>query len=82
VAFLGADNADNAGDAQAFLRQHQLSYPSYQTTNSQLQALLPGGLQGLPTTIFIDRDGKVAYVHDGQYSSQGSLNGDIDSYAR
>ena len=82
VAFLGADNEDNAGDAQAFLGQHPLSYPSYQTTNSQLQALLPGGLQGLPTTIFIDRDGKVAYVHDGQYSSQGSLNGDIDSYAR
>ena len=82
VAFLGADNDDNAGDAQAFLRQHPLSYPSYQTTSSQLQSLLPGGLQGLPTTIFVGRDGKVAYVHDGQYSSQGSLNGDIDSYAR
>ena len=82
VAFLGADNEDAAGDAQAFLRQHPLSYPSYQTTNSQLQALLPGGLQGLPTTIFVGRDGKVAFVHAGQYSSQGSLNGDIDSYAR
>ncbi len=82
VAFLGADNEDNAGDAQAFLRQHQLSYPSYQTTNSQLQSLLPGGLQGLPTTIFIGRDGKVTYVHNGQYSSQGSLNGDIQSYAQ
>jgi cytochrome oxidase Cu insertion factor (SCO1/SenC/PrrC family)/thiol-disulfide isomerase/thioredoxin len=82
VAFLGADNDDAAGDAQAFLRQHQLSYPSYQTTSSQLQSLLPGGLEGLPTTIFIGRDGKVDYVHDGQYSSQGSLNGDIASYAR
>jgi cytochrome oxidase Cu insertion factor (SCO1/SenC/PrrC family)/thiol-disulfide isomerase/thioredoxin len=82
VAFLGADNEDAAGDAQAFLRQHQLSYPSYQTTNSQLQSLLPGGLEGLPTTIFVGRDGKVTYVHNGQYSSQGSLNGDIDSYAR
>jgi cytochrome oxidase Cu insertion factor (SCO1/SenC/PrrC family)/thiol-disulfide isomerase/thioredoxin len=82
VAFLGADNQDAAGDAQAFLRQHALSYPSYQTTNSQLQALLPGGLEGLPTTIFVGRDGKVAFVHAGQYSSQGSLNGDIESHAR
>jgi cytochrome oxidase Cu insertion factor (SCO1/SenC/PrrC family)/thiol-disulfide isomerase/thioredoxin len=82
VAFLGADNEDDPGDAQAFLRQHVVSYPSYQTTSTQLQSLLPGGLQGTPTTIFIGRDGKVDYVHDGQYSSQGSLNGDIASYAR
>jgi cytochrome oxidase Cu insertion factor (SCO1/SenC/PrrC family)/thiol-disulfide isomerase/thioredoxin len=82
VAFLGADNDDNPGDAQAFLRQHVVSYPSYQTTSPQLQSLLTGGLQGTPTTIFIGRDGKVDYVHDGQYSSQGSLNGDIQSYAR
>jgi cytochrome oxidase Cu insertion factor (SCO1/SenC/PrrC family)/thiol-disulfide isomerase/thioredoxin len=82
VAFLGADNEDNAGDAQAFLRAHVVSYPSYQTTSPELQSLLPGGLQGTPTTIFIGRDGKVDYVHDGQYSSQGTLNADIESYAR
>jgi cytochrome oxidase Cu insertion factor (SCO1/SenC/PrrC family)/thiol-disulfide isomerase/thioredoxin len=82
VAFLGADNEDNAGDAQAFLRAHVVSYPSYQTTSPELQSLLPGGLQGTPTTIFIARDGTVDYVHDGQYSSQGTLNADIESYAR
>jgi cytochrome c biogenesis protein CcmG/thiol:disulfide interchange protein DsbE len=81
VAFLGADTDDDAGDAQAFLSQHRVSYPSYQATSSQLDSLLPGGLQGLPTTIFIGRDGTVAYIHTGQYASQGTLNSDIQTYA-
>jgi thiol-disulfide isomerase/thioredoxin len=82
VAFLGADTDDDAGDAGAFLGQHRVGYPSYQVTSSQLHALLPGGLQGLPTTIFIGRDGKVSYIHTGQYSSQGTLDNDIQTYAR
>jgi hypothetical protein len=55
--------------------------PSYQATNGQLDSLLPGGLESLPTTLFIDSAGKVVYVHDGQYDSQGSLDQDIDNYA-
>jgi cytochrome c biogenesis protein CcmG/thiol:disulfide interchange protein DsbE len=82
IAFLGADTDDSAGDAQAFLTQHRVSYPSYQDTSSELHSLLPGGLQGLPTTIFIGSDGKVAYIHTGQYASQGTLNADIQTYAR
>jgi cytochrome oxidase Cu insertion factor (SCO1/SenC/PrrC family)/thiol-disulfide isomerase/thioredoxin len=82
VAFLGADTDDDGGDAQSFLSQHRVGYPSYQTTSSQLHSLLPGGPQGLPTTIFIRRDGKVAYIHTGQYASQGTLNADIETYAR
>jgi cytochrome oxidase Cu insertion factor (SCO1/SenC/PrrC family)/thiol-disulfide isomerase/thioredoxin len=81
VAFLGADTGDSAGDARSFLAQHPVSYPSYQTTPPQLQALLPGGLEGLPTTIYINRAGKVVYVHTGQYDSQGTLDSDIESYA-
>jgi protein SCO1/2 len=80
VAFLGADTDDDAGDAEAFLRLHPVSYPSYQTTSSQLHPLLPGGVQGLPITIFIGSDGKVGYIHTGEYSSQGSLDADIQTY--
>mgnify|MGYP001279908494 CR=1 FL=1 len=79
VAFLGADTDDSAGDARAFLAQHLVSYPSYQTTIPGLSPLAP--IQGLPTTIFINRAGKVVYVHTGQYEAQGTLNEDIDSYA-
>ena len=82
VAFLGADTDDDAGDARAFLSQHRISYPSYQTTSGQLDFLLPGGLEGLPTTIFVGPDGKVTSIHTGQYASQGTLDADIQTYAR
>jgi cytochrome oxidase Cu insertion factor (SCO1/SenC/PrrC family)/thiol-disulfide isomerase/thioredoxin len=80
VAFLGADTGDSAGDARSFLSQHPVSYPSYQTSTTQIQSVLPGGLEGLPTTIFINRAGKVVYVHTGQYDSQGTLDADVASY--
>jgi cytochrome oxidase Cu insertion factor (SCO1/SenC/PrrC family)/thiol-disulfide isomerase/thioredoxin len=79
VAFLGADTGDFAGDARPFLTQHPVSYPSYQTTTHDLSVLAP--LEGLPTTIFINRAGKVVYVHIGQYDSQGSLDADIETYS-
>jgi cytochrome oxidase Cu insertion factor (SCO1/SenC/PrrC family)/thiol-disulfide isomerase/thioredoxin len=79
VAFLGADTSDSTTDAQAFLAQHDVSYPSYQTSTSDLRSLAV--IEGLPTTIFINRAGKVAYVHTGQYDAQGSLDADITTYA-
>jgi thiol-disulfide isomerase/thioredoxin len=81
VGFLGADTDDSPGDARPFLTQHPVSYPSYQTTTSKISQIVPQGIQGLPTTIFINRAGKLAYVHIGQYSSQGILDGDIQTYA-
>lgn len=79
VAFLGADTNDPAGDARTFLSQHPVSYPSYQTTTTSLSSL--AAIEGLPTTIFINAAGKVTFVHTGQYDSQGTLDGDISSYA-
>jgi thiol-disulfide isomerase/thioredoxin/peroxiredoxin len=81
VAFLGADTSDSVGDAQSFLAQHPLSYPSFETSTSGLSSILPQGLLGLPTTIYINRAGKRVYVHTGQYNSQGTLDADIASYA-
>ncbi len=81
VAFLGADSDDSSGDAQAFLGQHPVSYPSYQTTTAGLRSIVPQGVLGLPTTIFIDRSGKVAFVHTGQYDSEGTLEGEIAAHA-
>jgi len=79
VAFLGADTEDSPGDARAFLAQHPVSYPSYQTTIPGLSPLAP--IQGLPTTIFINPAGRVVYVHTGQYEAQGTLDENINSYA-
>ncbi|MGZ4228961.1 MAG: redoxin domain-containing protein [Solirubrobacteraceae bacterium] len=79
LAFIGADNDDSASDARGFLSQHPVHYPSYETTTSNLRSLAV--VQGLPTTIFVNRAGKVAFVHTGQYDSQGTLDRDIASYA-
>jgi cytochrome c biogenesis protein CcmG, thiol:disulfide interchange protein DsbE len=79
VAFLGANTDDSDGDARAFLAQHRVSYPSYQTSQSGLGSLAV--IEGLPTTIFINPAGKVVFVHVGQYESQGTLDQDISSYA-
>jgi cytochrome oxidase Cu insertion factor (SCO1/SenC/PrrC family)/thiol-disulfide isomerase/thioredoxin len=81
IAFVGADTGDQASDAQSFLDAHHVSYPSYQLATTQLSTLLPGGLQGLPTTIYINRAGKVIYVHTGPYEAQGSLDADLNNYA-
>ena len=34
-----------------------------------------------PDTIFVNRAGKVTHIKTGQYDTQGSLDGDIESYA-
>ena len=81
VAFLGADTDDSAGDARTFLAAHPVSYPSYQASTSNMTNIVPQGVGDLPTTIFINRAGKVVYVHTGQYDSQGTLDQDIQSYA-
>ncbi len=79
VAFLGADAGDSAGDARAFLAQHPVSYPSYQTSLNRLSWLAT--IEGLPTTVFLNAAGKVVYVHTGQYEAQGTLDQDIATYA-
>lgn len=79
VAFLGADTEDSASAAAAFLASHHVSYPSYQTSLGQLEGLAP--VEGTPTTIYVDRAGRVVYTHTGQYESQATLEQDIARYA-
>ena len=78
VAFLGADTDDSTGDAQTFLTQHHVSYPSYQTTTSDLRSL--ASLRDCRPRSS-STAGKVAYVHTGQYDAQGSLDADLTSHA-
>ena len=79
VAFLGADSNDSTGNARTFLQRHRVTYPSYQTSTSGLSSL--ASIEGLPTTIFINRAGRVIDVHTGQYSQQATLDNDIKTYA-
>jgi protein SCO1/2 len=79
VAFLGVDTNDGGSEARSFLAKHPVSYPSYHSSSTALGSLAV--LEGLPTTIFISRAGKVVNVHAGQYQSQTALNNDIAHFA-
>ncbi|HEY1778364.1 MAG TPA: redoxin domain-containing protein [Solirubrobacteraceae bacterium] len=80
VAFLGVDALDyGASYGLGFLAKHPLSYPSYQSPSGELDGLT--GVFGLPTTIFINRAGKIIDKNTGIYDSQGALDGDIQHYA-
>jgi cytochrome oxidase Cu insertion factor (SCO1/SenC/PrrC family)/thiol-disulfide isomerase/thioredoxin len=80
VAFIGADVNDNSGDARAFLEQHPVTYPSYQMPSDQLAGIVPQGISDTPTTVYFSATGTIVNVHTGQYDTQGSLDGDVQTY--
>jgi cytochrome c biogenesis protein CcmG, thiol:disulfide interchange protein DsbE len=80
VAFLGVNAGDSDDDARQFLRSHYVPYPSYVDPHDQIADEI-GVRAGLPTTVFYGRDGKVAYVHQGQYRDEAALVADVKRYA-
>ena len=80
VAFLGVDAQDNKGDAETFLKQRPLPYPSYFDLNANVARTFKGGL-AWPTTAFYDARGKLVKTHPGAYATQAKLDEDIRRYA-
>jgi len=78
VAFMGVDVEDSNAAAAKFLRQHPVVYPSYEDPHRSLINDL--GAQGLPTTAYYDKRGKLAYVHQGPYATDAALKRDIRRY--
>jgi thiol-disulfide isomerase/thioredoxin len=80
VAFMGVDGNDNHGDAVKFLEQFPVPYPSYWDADGKIAQVLNATV-AFPTTVFYDRNGKLAYLHQGQYLTGGKLEQDIQRYA-
>ena len=80
VAYLGLNAEDpNRSGAERLLVQFPQSYPSYRDPKGkQAQQLGMGSV--FPTTIFIDRRGRVAYLHQGPYDTEKALRADIARY--
>lgn len=81
VAFVGVDTQDSNDAALTFLDELPLPYPSYSDPDSEIARELDVG-PGLPNTIFIDREGKVAYHLRGPVTSEEQLARNIDRYAK
>jgi len=80
VAFLGVDSNDNRADAQKFLRENPVSYPSYEDPGGEVSQVF-NAAAAFPATVFYDRRGKLSYLHQGQYLSAAKLEQDIRRYA-
>jgi thiol-disulfide isomerase/thioredoxin len=66
VEFLGVDVRDNSPQADAFIQRHHISYPNL-FDESNVTALRFQGLppNATPTTIVLDRQGRIAARHSG-----------------
>jgi peroxiredoxin len=62
VHLLGINGTDSAGAAQAYERTFAVTYPSIADTDGTAIAALQGSVpvQAVPTTVVVDREGRVA----------------------
>jgi cytochrome c biogenesis protein CcmG/thiol:disulfide interchange protein DsbE len=79
VAFVGVNSTDNVDDANEFLGEFPLTYPSYKDPDLKVAREF-NGVGAFPTTAFYDKRGKVAYVHQGPYHSPEELLRDVRRY--
>jgi cytochrome c biogenesis protein CcmG/thiol:disulfide interchange protein DsbE len=79
VAFVGVNAGDATDPAHRFLKSEPLPYPSYLDHDEDIAKTIeaPGFF---PMTVFVDRRGKVAYVHSGEYRKESDLAADIKRY--
>jgi cytochrome c biogenesis protein CcmG, thiol:disulfide interchange protein DsbE len=66
VAFLGIDVQESAADGQAFLEDIDVTWDLGRDPDGDMVSRL-GGV-GMPTTVLIDADGIVQYIHTGELS--------------
>jgi cytochrome c biogenesis protein CcmG, thiol:disulfide interchange protein DsbE len=81
IAFLGVDVQESKQEGRSLLEEIPVSFPSYWDKDLKVSAVF-NGVAGTPSTAFYDRRGKVAYLHQGVYSSERDLADDIRRYAR
>jgi cytochrome c biogenesis protein CcmG/thiol:disulfide interchange protein DsbE len=79
VAFVGLDARDNRDEAAEFLSEFPVPFPSYVDPEEEIARDI-GAPANYPITLFYDRRGRRAFVHQGPYRSDADLSADIDRY--
>ncbi|HYZ92950.1 MAG TPA: TlpA disulfide reductase family protein [Actinomycetota bacterium] len=67
VAFVGVNVEDDAGAARRFARRYGIPFRSYAISRAEVQRAQD--ILGLPVTQFYRADGELAFVHQGEVSS-------------
>ena len=81
VAFLGVDGQDSDADAERFLEEFPVAYPSYKDPDLKIAALIKA-VGPFPATVFYDRRGEITHLKQGEYPDEQALTADIERYAR
>jgi cytochrome c biogenesis protein CcmG/thiol:disulfide interchange protein DsbE len=81
VAFIGLNGKDKTPAAKRFLAAQPLPYPSYVDASEDVARSLEAP-SFYPMTVFLDRQGKMAHIRTGEYTSAQELNADIDRYLK
>ena len=79
VAFIGIDSEDSEKEAENWLADNPVPYPSYYDPDFEIARSYKA--PGPPDTAFYDRDGKLVHVRLGQYAHDSELEEDIKRYA-
>jgi thiol-disulfide isomerase/thioredoxin len=79
VAFLGVNGHDAREPAREFLDERPLPFPSYRDFDEDIARAIEAPAN-YPITVFVDRRGETAYIHQGPYRDAAALEADIDRY--
>jgi len=79
IAFLGIDAGDKRPAAERFLATQPLPFPSYEDPREAISRFVRAP-NGYPMTVFIDAQGKTAFIHAGAYRDADDLDDDIRRY--
>jgi len=65
---VGIDLQDNQRDARAFLRRFPITYPNGSERDQRISG--PYGVGGIPTTLVIDRQGRIRWRWPGEIQTR------------
>lgn len=73
LVVIGVNTSDDRGTAQAVIDEFGLTFPMLSDERKQLLTAL--GRSGLPATLFVSGDGRIAYLHNAQALDDAALTG-------
>lgn len=66
VAFMGVNTGESSATARAFVRKEKVTYPSLSSDGGTYALALQGKANATPTTLVLDRQGRIAARVSGQ----------------
>jgi cytochrome c biogenesis protein CcmG, thiol:disulfide interchange protein DsbE len=79
IAFLGLNAGDSEDPARKFLDQYPVPFPSYEDPDEEIARDIKAPAN-YPITLFVDKRGKTAFIHQGGYTSTQQLADDVQRY--